>query len=303
MKHEFYYLSKNGTTQIHAIEWIPEGKVTAVVQMCHGMSEHIDRYDAFAQFLAEHGIYAVGHDHLGHGKSVSSSELRGFFDEKNGNDFVIGDIHELRTRTQKKYAGVPYFMLGHSMGSFLLRQYLGSYSDNLAGAIIVGTGEQPSVILAAGKLLCKLLAVFKGWTYRSPLLYAMSIGAYEKEFGKAWLARNEENVKAYREDPLCGFVFTLNAYYHMFDGMAKMNTNEHAGKIPKKLPLLFAAGEKDPVGDYGKGVKIVFERYQKHGAEDAMLKLYSEDIHEILNEVDRDKVYQDIWEWIESKKK
>ena len=127
MKREFQYPSRDGVTQIHAIEWEPEGEIHAVMQLCHGMVEFIDRYDAFAKYLNEHGIYVVGHDHLGHGKSVQNEEYHGYFHKTNGNEYVIGDIHKLREMTQKKYPDKPYFMLGHSMGSFLIRQYMEMY--------------------------------------------------------------------------------------------------------------------------------------------------------------------------------
>lgn len=302
MKREFYYPSRDGVTKIHAIEWIPEGEVTAVLQMCHGMVEYIDRYHEFADFLTKHGVYVVGHDHLGHGKSVVSQEKLGFFHETDGNAYVIADIQQLRMQTAKKYPGVPYFIMGHSMGSFLVRQYLGLYSGGLSGAIIMGTGEQPSLVVNAGKLVCKIIAAIKGWDYRSRFVNNLAVGAYEKKMGAAWLSKNPENVKKYHEDPLCGFVFTVNAYYHMFSGIAKMNQQEKEGKVAKSLPLLFVAGKDDPVGNYGKGVENVYNKYKKCGYQDVQLKLYKEDRHEILNEEDKDVVFQDILAWLEIRK-
>lgn len=302
MKREFYYPSRDGVTKIHAIEWIPEGEVTAVLQMCHGMVEYIDRYHEFADFLMKHGVYVVGHDHLGHGKSVVSQEKLGFFHETDGNAYVIADIQQLRMQTAKKYPGVPYFIMGHSMGSFLVRQYLGLYSGGLSGAIIMGTGEQPSLVVNAGKLVCKIIAAIKGWDYRSKFVNNLAVGAYEKKMGAAWLSKNPENVKKYHEDPLCGFVFTVNAYYHMFSGIAKMNQQEKEGKVAKSLPLLFVAGKDDPVGNYGKGVENVYNKYKKCGYQDVQLKLYEEDRHEILNEEDKDVVFQDILAWLEIRK-
>ena len=302
MKREFYYPSRDGVTKIHAIEWIPEGEVTAVLQMCHGMVEYIDRYHEFADFLTKHGVYVVGHDHLGHGKSVVSQEKLGFFHETDGNAYVIADIQQLRMQTAKKYPGVPYFIVGHSMGSFLVRQYLGLYSGGLSGAIIMGTGEQPSLVVNAGKLVCKIIAAIKGWDYRSKFVNNLAVGAYEKKMGAAWLSKNPENVKKYHEDPLCGFIFTVNAYYHMFSGIAKMNQQEKEGKVAKSLPLLFVAGKDDPVGNYGKGVENVYNKYKKCGYQDVQLKLYEEDRHEILNEEDKDVVFQDILAWLEIRK-
>lgn len=299
MRNQFYIQSKDGITQIHVMEWIPDSKIRAILQIAHGMVEHIERYDEFATYLSEQGIYVVGHSHLGHGKSVTGKDKLGYFHAPNGNACVIGDIHELRQITQKKYPDIPYYMLGHSMGSFLLRQYLGLYSSDLAGAIIMGTGNQSEIALAGGKCVCKVLAAFKGWEYRSDFVNSLVIGGYEKKMGKAWLTKNTEKAAQYANDPLCGFVFTLNGFYHMFDGMAKMNKQEKAGNIPKVLPIVFVAGSEDPVGNNGKGVEAVYQRYLEKGAKNVSLKLYEGDRHEILNELDRVTVYKDILSWME----
>ena len=303
-KNEFFYLSQDGETQIHAIEWIPETPVKAVLQMCHGMVEYIDRYHDFAEFLAQNGYYVVGHDHLGHGKSISSTERLGYFHETNGNDIVLGDIHQLRIRTEEKYPHVPYFIMGHSMGSFLVRQYIGVFGFGLAGAIVMGTGNQSNLVLGAGRFICKIIALFRGWECRSPLVDNMAVGAYEKAFqgetdGSNWLSRNPENVRRYRGDLMCGYMFTVNAYYHMFLGMSRANAQEKAGSIPKSLPVLFVAGKDDPVGDFGKGVKKVYKRYKLSGMQNVKIRLYEEDRHEILNELDRDQVYQDLLLWLD----
>ena len=298
MKNEFYFPSKDGLTQIHAMEWIPEGDVKGCLQIVHGMVEHIKRYDEFATFLASKGIYTVGHSHLGHGKSVVEKSKLGYFAAPNGNECVVGDIHQLRQRTQKKYSEVPYFIMGHSMGSFLTRQYLGYHGQGIAGAVIMGTGDQPDLVLAGGKLLCKMLAVIKGWEYRSNFVNGLVIGSFEKEMGNGWLSRNEENVKNYVSDKLNGFVFTLNGFYHMFDGMSKMNNQEKKGNFPKELPIFFVAGSEDPVGAHGKGVKNVYNRYLKKGSKNAKLKLYENDRHEILNESDKAIVFEDLYHWI-----
>lgn len=302
LKREFFYPSKDGRTQIHGIEWIPEGEIKAVVQLCHGMVEYIDRYDCFASYLAEKGFYVTGHDHLGHGLSVTEEKKLGYFHHPDGNECVIGDIHELRTKTQEKYPLVPYFMLGHSMGSFLLRQYLGRYSKGISGAVIVGTGDQPNIAVCGGKFFCKLIAAFKGWEYRSPFINHLSIGNFEKKLGKAWISRDEENVRKYTADPLCSFTFTLNGFYNLFDGIHKMNRQEAAGAIRKDLPVLFTAGEEDPVGNCGKGVKRVYERYRSYGMEDVSIRLYPKDRHEILNETDKDQVFEDIYCWLKDRR-
>lgn len=305
MKKEFTFLSKDGKTNIHAIEWIPEGQILGVLQICHGMVEYIDRYDEFAQFLAKNGYYVVGHDHLGHGQSVVSSDYLGYFAEKEGNACVIADIHKLRALTEEKYPNLPYIMLGHSMGSFLLRQYLGNYAEGLSAAIIMGTGQQPDLILGAGKTICRLIAGIKGWTYRSKLVNGMAIGGYNKRFEAencpaAWLSKNTESTAKYSGDPLCTYTFTVNAYYNMFTGMGIMNQQEKKGMFRKDLPLLLVAGQDDPVGNFGKSVENLYQFYQKRGIKHVQMKLYKDDRHEILNELDREVVYEDILSWIKS---
>ena len=301
MRKEFFFPSKDGITQIHAVEWVPEKEVTAVLQMCHGMVEHIMRYDRFAAFLAEKGIYVVGNDHLGHGKSVLEDNRRGYFCYTDGNEVLIEDIHKLRSITSEKYPDKPYFMLGHSMGSFLLRQYLGLYGAGLRGAVIMGTGDQPEAMLGAGRLACRLIAMVKGWKHRSQFLYNLSIGAYEKQMGPGWLSANPGNIKKYNEDPMSGFKFTVNAYFHMFTGMQRMNRLEKECRAPKELPLYFVAGKEDPVGDCGKGVEAVSKRYLDSGYSDVSIKLYEHDRHEILHEKDKYTVFEDIFVWIEAK--
>lgn len=306
MKREFTFLSKEGKTNIHAIEWIPEGKVLGVLQICHGMVEYIDRYHDFAEYMAGNGYYVVGHDHLGHGQSVTSAENLGYFAEKDGNACVIADIHTLRQLTAEKYPDVPYVMLGHSMGSFLLRQYLGTYAEGLTAAIIMGTGQQPDLILGAGKMICRLIAGVKGWTHRSKLVNGMAIGGYNKRFAKencpaAWLSKDTGNTMKYASDPLCTYIFTVNAYYNMFIGMSIMNRQEKAGQFRKGLPILLVAGQDDPVGNFGKSVDSLYKFYKKHGIQDVQRKLYAGDRHEILNELDKAVVYEDILNWINEK--
>ena len=160
MRRDFLYTSSNGVNKIHAIEWIPEGKVKAILQISHGMVEHIERYNDFAEYMNEKGIYVVGQDHLGHGLSAANDNELGFFHQTCGNEFVVNDIHNLRKLTQKKYPDLPYFLLGHSMGSFLTRQYIKGHGQDLAGAIIMGTANKPLPLIKSGKALCKIISVF-----------------------------------------------------------------------------------------------------------------------------------------------
>jgi len=307
MKNEFYFPSRDGNTEIHTVEWKPEGEVKAVLQISHGMVEYVNRYDEFAEYLCSRGIYVVGNDHLGHGKSIQSKADHGFFHEKYGNVYVLGDMHTLRQRTMEKYADVPYFMFGHSMGSTFLRQYIQMYGNGLSGVILSGVvSEQPAAKLLAAKKLCKAIATCKGWRYRSKLVNDLAFGSYNKKFKEAitkvdWITSDPDKLQEYMSDALCSFMFTVNAYYHMFEVMQAIQKKEGILMIPKNLPILMAAGSDDPVGDFGRGVKRVYERYQDLGIRDIMLKLYDRGRHEILNEKDRQRVYRDIHEWIKSK--
>lgn len=306
VKREFYYLSQDQTTNIHAIEWIPDGEVKAVLQICHGMVEYIDRYDEFARFMASKGYYVVGHDHLGHGQSVGKEEDHGYFHEKKGNEYVIGDIRELRRRSAESYKGCPYFILGHSMGSFLVRQYIQSDARGLAGVILMGTGNQPYPLVLLGKTLCIIIKVLKGSRYRSKLLNNMALGSYNKHFEPSrtpvdWISKDEAIVDQYCRDPWCTFVFTVNGYYSLFTAMQSL-TRKNMRKVPKSLPLFFVSGEEDPVGGFGKGVEKVYQNYKTSGIKDITCKLYKEDRHEILNEIDRHQVYEDLYKWAETKR-
>lgn len=298
MKQEFNFASKSGCDRLHGMKWVPEGEIKAVLQIVHGMVEHIERYDGFASYLAERGVLVVGHSHLGHGKSARSEEDLGFFAEHDGNACVIADIHSLRTATQREHPDVPYYILGHSMGSFLVRQYLGIHSDGLSGAVIMGTADMPVPVLKGAKAVCKAIAAAKGWRYRSSFVDSLVTGGFEKQMGMGWLSVNEDNWEARKNDPFCNFCFTLNGFYNMFHGLSRANAREQAGQLPKEIPILFNAGAEDPVGANGQGVEAVYQRYLKHGAK-AELKLYAGDRHEILNEDDRETVYNDIFNWME----
>lgn len=297
MKQEFYFSSSDGIHRVHGLRWSPDGDVQAVLQIVHGMAEHIERYDEFARFLAENGVLVVGHSHLGHGQTAGNVDELGWFGEPDGNDLLIGDIQTLREMTESRYPGVPYFILCHSMGSFLTRQYLGLHGEGLAGAIIMGTSDLPGALLKASQVLCKVLATVRGWHYRSALIDSFIIRGFERKMGMEWLSKNEESTRAYAEDPKCGFVFTLNGFYHFFRTVDRANALEAAGKMPREIPIRFTAGAEDPVGSNGKGVEAVYRRYQKRGA-NADLKLYPGMRHEILNELDRLTVFEDILAWM-----
>lgn len=305
-KKDIYYPSTDGKTQIHAIVWEPDGKPKAILQIIHGMVEFIDRYDGFAKYLNEHGFLVAGEDHLGHGESVQSDEYHGYFGDE-GNAHVIADIHHLRELLQKEYPDTPYLMLGHSMGSFLIRQYITengcAYAQGLKGVIVMGTAWQPAPVLAMGKLMAKLLGTKKVGK-SAELIDKMSFGSYLKRIENPktisdWLTKDEKIVKWYRNEPWCTFHFSPNAYYNMFLGMQKAHDIERMKKLPEGLPILFCAGAEDPVGNWGEGVRKAFMVYTENTPCEVSIKLYDGDRHEILNELDKDQVYEDMREFLE----
>lgn len=304
MRKEFYFTSSCGNTEIRAMTWKPSSEPKAILQISHGMAEHILRYDEFAQYLCARGYFVVGSDHLGHGKSISSPENYGYFSSKQGNHYLIEDMQLLREKISKDYPNLPYFILGHSMGSTLLRQYILRYGSNLDGAIFSGiVAHQNSAILNVAKCLSKLIGTFKGEHYRSKLLDSLVFGKFNKmmenpKTTRDWVTRDESKLEEYIKDKLCGFIFTTNGYYNVFDGLLRLNAKENKDLLPKELPMLIVSGSQDPVGGFEPGIRDVYERYKRDGAKDISLKIYKDARHEVLNEINREEVYRDIGEWM-----
>lgn len=306
IKKEFRFLSKDQKTKIHGVKWLPDTKeYSAILQITHGMQEYIERYEEFARYLTERGFLVVGHDHLGHGASISASTEYGFFTEKKPSHTLVWDMHTLRKHIQNENEGIPYFMLGHSMGSYMLRKYLTLHSKGLSGAVIVGTGSMPDGLMRLGMLICRVLGNVRGWHYRSPMVKAMSyMGPYQQydltgaDIGNNWLTKDVSLAKQFFTDPRSGFDFTVNGYYGLMEAVYYDNQPKNIARISKELPLFIVSGDKDPVGNMGKGVKKVFEQYKKAGIRHVSMKLYENDRHEILNELDREDVYQDIYQWM-----
>lgn len=302
------YASKDGTSTIRALLWTPEVSESAprgIVQLVHGMSEHVERYAGFAEVLCNAGFVVCANDHVGHGKSVSSAEELGHMPLEGGEDVLVEDVFALRqavqARAAEKYpeASIPYVIFGHSMGSFVTRVYLTRHAEGVAAAIICGTGQQPKVMAKGGGLVTRLIAKFKGETYRSAFADSLGAGGYGKQIKDArtdldWLATDPEVVDEYIADPLCGQVFSVGAYSTLADLVSDAIDPTLAKKIPANLPMFFIAGEGDPVGEFGEGVKRAVQEYKDAGIKDVELKLYAGARHEILNEPIKGDVHQDI---------
>lgn len=300
MRTEFEYASKGAGT-IHAYRWSPEGTPIAVLQLVHGIAEHMLRYDEFARYLNGHGVLVVAEDHMGHGRSVGSGAERYF---AGGWLSAVGDTYELLRRTKEEFPDLPYFVLGHSMGSFMTRTLLFTYPNaGLRGAVICGTGWQSGATLAAGRTLCALEQLRLGETKPSPLLNNLMFGAFNRKFPDAktendWICADPAVVRSYTDDPLCGGSASVGLAREMLRGIGMIEKKKNLAAMPKELPVLFIAGKSDPVGNMGKGVKRSAQAFRDVGMKSVELKLY-DGRHEILNERNRGEVYDDVWRFLE----
>lgn len=276
--------------------WKPEGEIRGIVQLVHGMAEHIDRYDRVARALNKQGYLAVGHNHRGHGKDA---RLLGYFADQKGWDAVVEDIRLVSEEIRKQYPGKKLFLLGHSMGSFAVREYALRYGKELDGLILSGTGWYGKPLCGMGRGIALLMPPKKP----APLVDKIAFSANNRLFQPPrtpfdWLSRDEEEVDHYIADPLCGFVFTGRAYADFFGGLMELTKLERLKQMPTGLPVLLLSGDQDPVGQMGEGVHTVAAQYKNAGLKEVQLKLYPGARHEIFNEINRDEVYADLTAWL-----
>lgn len=307
-KEVYWFDSADGVSKIHCVKWLPEQEPVAVLQIVHGMVEYIERYEPFAQYLTKQGFVVVGHDHIAHGESVSSEEELGIVHVKHPSDVMVEDIYTHYTKTKETYGSLPYFILGHSMGSYMTRKCLSVKAkemDGLAGAIIMGTGTEADATINAGLAIINLLSFFRSDNYRSTFVRDMTYGGpykqydcYGKDPKNSWLNKDEECVKKYYADPKCTFLFSLGAYRGLVESTKYDNNMENIAKMKKDLPIFFVSGAADPVGNMGKGVQEAYDKFKTAGMQDLSIKLYENDRHEILNELDRETVYADLYQWM-----
>lgn len=297
-RQEFFYPSCDGVHQVHAVLWLPEtGEPKAVVQIVHGICEYALRYEPFALYLTEQGYAVTGSDHLGHGLTASGPEEYGFFTDW----FTLTkDLYSLRKQIGLRYPELPYFLLGHSMGSFQARTYLIDYPGTVDGCILSGTGQEGALTVALGKILTSFGDPHKV----NKLFLSISLGAYNKAFAPNrtsadWISRDEAVVDTYLADPLCNFPTRAGMNHAMMTGLQYIAKKENLAKMDKNTPVGLFSGDADPVGAMGKGVKKVYGFFLDAGCEDVTMKLYPGARHEILNETNRQEVYADLLAWLE----
>jgi len=306
MKRTQFYFHGNDQTKINAYRWENEenNEIQGIVQLAHGMGEHILRYEHFCTFLVDHGFIVYGNDHRGHGETIKAPDDRGFFSEKNGFEKVVNDMKQLTDIAMEEHPHLPVFLFGHSLGSFLARRYIQLYGQLIHGVILSGTGGDKGIVGKAGLLLAKWERKRKGPRTPSLLLDTLTFGSFNKNFVPVrtdfdFLTRDETIVDAYIEDKKCGFVCTTGFFIDLIHGIDLIHRPTEWKKTPKLLPIFLIAGEQDPVGNNGIAVEDLYEQFQRHGYEQVSFKLYEDARHEILNELNKEEVYEDILKWIQ----
>lgn len=302
MMQEFWMPSRGGG-QLRCGLWEPDGAPRLVLQLVHGIAEHIERYDEFATYLAQRGVVVVADDHMGHGKSVGEDQVVGYF--TGGWLAAVADERRLQRQTMERYPGVPYVLLGHSMGSFLTRSFLWKYPDSgISGVILSGTGWQPAPVLAAGRLLCRREEKRYTDKVHSDLLHSLMFGTYNRKFAPTrtandWICTDTAVVDAYCADPQCGFKPKIGLARDMLEGIALNQKRENFQMMRKDLPVWFFSGDKDPVGDMGRGVRKTAQAFRSAGMERVSCTLYPGGRHEMLNETNKIQVYDDVLQWLQ----
>lgn len=296
---EWFTIETPNRSDARVSVWTPEGAPRAIVQIFHGMAEHIDRYDRVARDLAQKGYVASGHNHKGHGPETPDAEL-GYFYAKDGWRKIVEDGHAVSEWLKQQWPGIPLVLLGHSMGSFLARDYITRYPGEPDALILSGTGWYPPGLCRAARMMAGLAKPDKP----APQIDKIGFSGNNKPFQPArtsfdWLSRNNAEVDKYIADPRCGFVFTGRAYYDLFTGLLGLTRLAELEHVPADMPICFISGDSDPVGQMSKGVLTVAEQFRSAGLKDVTVKLYHNARHEIFNEMNRDEVIADLSAWLE----
>lgn len=305
--YELSFQSADGTV-IHGYKWetdVPK----AAVQIAHGAIEHAMRYDDFANALCAHGFVIYACDHRGHGRSAGTPENVAYFGDKDGGfNAAVEDLHVLTQRIREENPGLPVFLLGHSMGSLMARVYASRYGNELSGLILTGTGRVSPPLIALVRSMARMSMKLRGWRHRSPFLHNLVFGTLNRPFkgetDSEFICSDEKVVKAYAADPYCGNLTTAGFIYELLGGTRAASAKETFARYPKDLPLFIGAGEFDSMGGSGlKAVKQDVKDFKKAGVTDLEFKIYQGMRHEILNEKDKQRVYEDIIAWLNDRAK
>lgn len=307
MKHTEFYFKGNEDLDIHVYKWQSKSiEPKAVVQIAHGMSETAIRYEYFAKKLTENGYIVYINDHRGHGKTANTIDNVGYLADKDGFTHLVSDMNTLTNIVKEENKDLPLYLFGHSMGSFASQRYIMEYGKNIDGLILSGSNGKHGAILKVAEKLTSYEIKKNGRKYRSKRLDNLIFGGNNKKFKPArtdfdWLSRDEKEVDKYIEDPFCGVLFTCGFFYDFIKGLQEIEDKDNLKKVPLDLPIYVMSGDKDPVGKNGKGVLRLKDRYINLGVKDISCKLYEGGRHEMLNEINKDEVIENIIQWLDEK--
>lgn len=309
IKKEYSVPSKSKVADVYARCWMPADGAQAIIQIAHGMAEHGERYEDFAAYLCSKGFAVLVDDHIGHGKSVKNDDDLGYFGENNGWDALVEDERTLTELIANELPDLPIIFFGHSMGSFIAREYIRRYGkdERIKATVFCGSsGKNPASAIAIK--IADIIAKVKGSRHRSEFINKIAFGTYNSKIPNSetafdWLTTDKKIVDKYIADKYCGYLFTATGYRDLFTILDRVSGKDWYNEVYNKIPILLIAGEEDPVGLYGKGIKQVYNDLKLAGKEDVTVKLYPGMRHEILNEIAKEIVYEDIAAWSLSKLK
>ena len=287
MKTEQFMITGHGGIDLPAVFWQPEQEIRAVLQITHGMTEHMGRYEALAAELCSRGIAVAGFDLRGHGKNSGDPEVASF--GVGGWEASIEDMHLFFGTLQNRFPGIPHYMLGFSLGSFLLREYLNQYPDGIAGAIIAGTGHQPGWLISLMVAIVRGQIKKAGFDGTTDLVRQLSFGTYNQKFKPNrteadWLCSDADELDRYLADPLVRKNISAGLFGDLLGSMKRTGSAFEYDGWDTGLPILLISGQEDPVGNAGKGVRTIYDRMKKNGMENVTLKLLSGARHDIFHE-------------------
>lgn len=305
MQATTFSLTTPDGTALHVHRWLPDGTAKAIVQISHGMAEHSERYERFARRLTDAGYAVYAHDHRGHGRTAQAATDAGYFADRDGFDTVVADLHRVSERARKEQRGLPLFLFGHSMGSFLARGYAARFGGELDGLILSGTAGDPGALGKVGRAVAAAEAALRGRRHQSRIMDTLTFGQYNSAFKPSrtkfdWLSRDEAEVDAYIADERCGNVFTSGFFVDLLTGLAAVSSDAAAARVPKDLPIHLMSGSMDPVGAKTRGVRQVADQYTRLGIRDVTTKFWPEGRHEMLNETNRDEVMTHLVDWLDA---
>lgn len=289
---------------IHVSAWLPDGEPSAVIQIAHGMAEHAGRYERLARELVVQGWAVYANDHRGHGRSVPEGEAPGHLG-RDGFVHAAAVVRALSRRIEREHPSARRILFGHSFGSFLVERLLYTDPGLAHAAVLSASNGKPPPIAAAGRVLARLERLRLGAKGKSKLIDALTFKDFNRHFKPNrtdfdWISSVEAEVDAYRDDPMCGFLLSVQSWLDLLDALGSLTDPKNLARIPRDLPIYIFAGTKDPVGDFGRGVERLAGAYRAAGLRRVELRLYEGGRHEMLHEKNADEVVSELIAWITS---